>query len=357
LRSVVFTSLVTILALDDSPQKVQYLLGWKDWLENAMAVSPRFAGVFKPDGLGFHHYGVYAGAYASCAYEFCALMTWLLSGTAFALSAPSLAVLKRALVTQDVMSNKYDLPYAVMGRMPHPGPRLLSAYAYLAMASEPPDAELAGIFMRLWDPQCQALQPLLRVTLDSAGGQFLCLQTPGRLKLLHDFAARGLPAAAPPQGFWSLPWGALAVHRRDNWLAAVKGWSQYVWDFEMHPASWAKKSEENVYGRYVSYGTLQLLLRGRPVGAIESGWNLDKGWDWCRWPGSTTPHLTLRELYDPKTTWATRFFSAASFVGSVVCQGRNGVFALKLHEHFYDPTFYAYKTYFFFDNEIICLGS
>lgn len=357
LRSIVFTAMVMILTLEDSPQKVQYMLSWKDWLEHALAISPRFAGVFKPDGLGFHHYGVYAGAYTSCAYEFCSLIAWLLSRTLFELSPSSRAVLKRALLTQDAMSHKYDLPYAAMGRMPRPGPRLLSAYAFLAMASEPPDPDLAGIFMRLWDPKCRELRPLLRVSLDSEGGQFLCLQTPGRLSLLHEFASKGTSPSPPPEGFWSLPWGALAIHRRGRWMAAVKGWSQYVWDFEMHPASWARKGEENVYGRYLSYGTLQLFVKGRPIGALGSGWNLDQGWDWCRWPGSTTPHLSLRELYDPKTSWATRFFSAAKCVGAVSSERRDGLFALKIHEHFYDPTFRAYKTYFFFDQTILCLGS
>jgi chondroitin-sulfate-ABC endolyase/exolyase len=38
-------------------------------------------------------------------------------------------------------------------------------------------------------------------------------------------------------------------------------------------------------------------------------------------------------------------------------EGRNGMFALKLHEHYYDPTFRAFKTYFFFDDTIVCLGS
>jgi chondroitin-sulfate-ABC endolyase/exolyase len=33
------------------------------------------------------------------------------------------------------------------------------------------------------------------------------------------------------------------------------------------------------------------------------------------------------------------------------------MFVLKLHEHYHDPSFRAYKSYFFFDNEIICLGS
>jgi chondroitin-sulfate-ABC endolyase/exolyase len=33
------------------------------------------------------------------------------------------------------------------------------------------------------------------------------------------------------------------------------------------------------------------------------------------------------------------------------------VFALRLQERYYDPTFHALKTYFFFDDAIICLGS
>ena len=357
LRSIVFTSLVMVLMLEDTPQKAQYMEGWRAWLHDALQISPRFAGVFKPDGLGFHHHGVYAGAYAPCAYEFCSLMAWLVHGTRFALSAEARGVLKQALLTQDVLTNAYDIPYAVMGRMPHPGLRLFSAYAFLALASDPPDPDLSGIFMRLWKPGEPRVRPLLRMTLDSRGGQFLCLHTPGRLQILQEFAERRLPAGPPPNGFWVKPWGALAVQRRKNWLAAVKGWSQYVWDFEMHPRSWAPKWEENVYGRYISYGTLQLLTSGKPVNPVDSGWNLERGWDWCRWPGATAPHLTLREIYDPRTSWATRFFSAAEFAGGVSSRGRQGVFALKIHEHFYDPTFLAFKTYFFFDDEIICLGS
>jgi chondroitin-sulfate-ABC endolyase/exolyase len=366
LRSIVFTSLAMILAMDDTPQKVQYMNGWLAWYNDALRISPRFTGLIKPDGLGFHHQAVYAGAYATCAYEFCSLMAWLLHGTEFAAAPESVANLKHALLTQDTISHKYDVPYATMGRMPHPGIRIFSAYAYLALAGDPMDADLAGIFMRLWDPRCaylgagdkgtNYLPQVLNVDLDAQGGKFLFYQTPGRLQLLQELADRGLSAAPPPQGFWSKPWGALAIHRRDDWLVSVKGWSQYVWDFEMHPKSWAPV-EENVYARYWSYGTLQPITQGDPPNPVDSGWNLDKGWDWCRWPGATTPHLTLTENYDPKTTWASRFFSSATFVGGVSCEGRNGMFALKLHEHYYDPSFRAYKSYFFFENAIICLGS
>jgi hypothetical protein len=361
LRSVMFTSLAMILAMDDTPRKVQYMQSWLAWYNDALRISPRFTGLIKPDGLGFHHQAVYAGAYATEAYEFCALIAWLLHGTEFAAAPESVANLKHALLTQDILTNKYDIPYAVMGRMPHPGIRILSAYAYLALASDPPDPELTGIFMRLWDPDSTDLRTVrgiasLTVDLDAEGGRFIFLQTLGRLQILQELADRQLPAAPPPEGFWSKPWGALAIHRRDNWMVAVKGWSQYVWDFEMHPKSWAPV-EENVFARYWSYGTLQPLMRGEPVNPVASGWNLSQGWDWCRWPGATTPHLTLDELYDPKSSWANRFFSTATFVGGLNCEGRNGMFALQLHEHYHDPTFRAYKTYFFFDDTIVCLGS
>ncbi len=366
LRSILFTSLAMILAMDDTPQKVQYMRGWLAWYNDALKISPRFVGLIKPDGLGFHHQGVYAGAYATEAFEFCSLIAWLLHGTAFAATPESVANLKLALTTQDTISNHYDVPYTTMGRMPHPGIRILSAYAYLALASEPPDPDLAGIFMRLWNPNCAYLKQgdrgtnylpqVLRVDLDAQHGKFLFYQPFGRLQLLQQLAEADFPPAPKPQGFFPKPWGALAIHRRDEWLVSVKGWSQYVWDFEMHPKMWAMH-EENVYARYWSYGTLQPITHGEPRNPVASGWNLDCGWDWCRWPGATTKHLTLAENYDPKTSWACRFFSAASFVGALSCEGRNGIFALKLHEHYHDPSFRAFKTYFFFDNLILCLGS
>ena len=369
LRSIIFTSLAMILAMEDSPRKVQYMRGWWNWFNDALRISPRFTGLIKPDGLGFHHEGVYAGAYATEAYEFCALIIWLLHGTEFAAAPSSVANLKLALQTQDTLTHHYDVPYATMGRMPRPGIRILSAYAYLALASDPLDADMAGIFMRLWDPASAYLKPdpqltelirmsnsSLAVDLDAQGGKFLFYHPFGRLQMMQELADRKASASPKPEGFFSKPWGGLAIHRRDDWMLAVKGWSQYVWDFEMHPKLWASR-EENVFSRYWSYGTLQPLSHGHPVNPVDSGWNLDRGWNWCRWPGATTKHLSLDENYDRDASWANRFFSTATFVGAVGCEGRNGVFALKLRENFYDPTFRAFKTYHFFDGLVVCLGS
>jgi len=356
LRSVVFTSLVMIISMEDTPQKLQYLRGWQAWFRSALEVSPRFDGMFKPDGTGFHHRGIYVYAYCTIAYDFAALCIWLLHGTEFAVEKKSVATLVAAMKAQEVMSHKFDTPYAAQGRMPGLNIRFLSAHAYLALSSDPPDPEMAGIFMRLWDTDPAYLESTLSMDLDGKDRKFLCLQTLGRLQILQEFADLRLPATPAPEGFWSKPWGGLAIHRRADWMVSVKGWSQYVWDFEMHARHWNAR-EENVYGRFCSYGTLQPITTGHPPNAVASGWNLNQGWDWCRWPGATSPHMVPEEIYDPSTSWATRFFSTATFVGGVGSGGRNGLFALKLRENFYDPSFFALKTWFFFENEIICLGS
>ena len=354
LRTILLTTLVTILLMEDGPEKVRAIRAWLVWFNDALKISPRFTGLIKPDGLGFHHQGVYASAYATEAYEVCALLVWLLHDTGFAPEDATTENLRLALRTHDQISNKYDVPYATMGRMPGLGCRVFSAYAYMALAAD--DDEMAGIFMRLWDPELAHLRETMRVDLDGAGGKFIFLQTPGRLQILEELVSQGRPATPPPQGFFAKPWGGLAIQRRDDWMLAVKGWSQYVWDFEMHPGLWGW-SQENVYARYISYGTLQPVTHGNPINPLDSGWNLGRGWDWCRWPGATTKHLTLAENYDPKSSWANRFFSTATFVGAVACEGRNGMFALKLHEHFHDPSFRAFKTYFFLDDLVVCLGS
>ncbi|HUW35436.1 MAG TPA: chondroitinase family polysaccharide lyase [Planctomycetota bacterium] len=357
LRSIVFTSLVMVLAMDDTPRKVQYMKGWLNWLNNSLELSPRFAGLIKPCHIGYHHMSIYASCYTTDAYEFAALIVYLLHGTRFAAAQEAVDNLKNALRTQAVMSNKYDVPLAVQGRMPgHRSYGVIAAYACLALASDPIDPEMAGIFMRYWDPDSEYFRPALNVGLDGRDGGFLCNATIGRVQLMKELADLKLEACTAPVGFWMKPYGALAIHRRGDWMVSTKGWSQYVWDFEGHFKTWAAV-EENVYARYVSHGHMQVLAKGNPVNAADSGCDIDRGWDWNRWPGTTTKHLPLSMLYSQKETYACRMFTDETFVGGVSSEGKNGMFAMKLHDTYNDTSFRAIKSYFYFDNEIICLGS
>ena len=64
------------------------------WYANALSPNEGFAGVLKPDYLGFHHNSYYASAYTPHAIHCGALIEFLLSGTPFKLS-------KNELVTRE----------------------------------------------------------------------------------------------------------------------------------------------------------------------------------------------------------------------------------------------------------------
>ena len=55
------------------------------WYANALSPNEGFAGVLKPDFLGFHHNSYYASAYTPHAVHKGALIQYLLSETTFAL--------------------------------------------------------------------------------------------------------------------------------------------------------------------------------------------------------------------------------------------------------------------------------
>ncbi|CAG7619224.1 chondroitinase family polysaccharide lyase [Paenibacillus allorhizosphaerae] len=362
--------LLYVLAMDDTPEKVRRMKGLLQWMNHALAIAPGYAGTIKHDYMGFHHRGVYMSAYAPNAYHTAALIAYLLHGTPFALSPSSVHNVKQALLTLRTVTNKYDVPVGISGRFPTKGGitnEMLPAYAYMALAGDPVDPDMAGAFMRLWDDESPYLKEKLFPLADSKNVQYT--DTIGGLQLMLGLADEGYSPERSPQGYWFKPSAALAVLRRDDWMVSTKGWSQYVFDFEVHGRRNAESAfkvteGENVYGRYVSYGAMQILASGDPVSAEDSGYALDQGWDWCRWPGATTKRLALEAMEVGKGgskngmfNENTRSFSDETFVGGVVSEGTDGVFAMKLHDTVFDPSFRAVKSYFYFGREVIALGS
>ncbi|MEF3304525.1 chondroitinase family polysaccharide lyase [Paenibacillus sp. GYB003] len=359
-----------VLAMDDTPEKVRHMEGLLAWMNHALAVAPGYAGTIKRDYMGFHHRGVYMSAYAPNAYHTAALIAYLLHGTPFALASESVGNVKQALLTLRTVTNKYDVPVGISGRFPTQGGitnEILPAYAYMAIAGDPVDTEMAGAFMRLWEPESVYLKEKLFPEASSDGVQYI--DTIGGLQLMLELADRGFAAEKSPEGFWVKPSSALAVLRRGDWMVSTKGWSQYVFDFEAHGPRQAgsvhKFTEgENVYGRYISYGAMQIFASGSPVNAPDSGYAPDEGWDWRRWPGTTAKRVPLEEMKVGRGGSAsgmfnehTRSFSDETFAGGVSCEDRDGLFAMKLHDTVFDRSFRAIKSYFYFGDEIVALGS
>ncbi len=345
--------LLYVLAMEDSPEKVQAMKGYIDWVESALEITPNFGGTIKPDYTGFHHRGIYANAYSPNGYHLAAFIHYLLHGTVFEIEQEAQENLKGALITSDVMSKDYNLPQSLTGRFPKQtaiNNQILPAYVYMALSGNPTtgeviDQDMAGIFMRLWRPESSYLKD--RFNKCRAGISYI--DTLGGLELMLELADKGIEAGEEAQGFFVKPYGGLTIHRNEGWMVANKGWSQYVWDYES-----GGEKKENAFGRYVAYGSLQIMANENPK---QDGYDVENGWDWNRVPGATTKHLPLDLLISDTNNYAHRTFSDQTFLGGVSSEGKNGMFSMMLHDTQYDTSFYANKSSFYFDDEIICLGS
>ena len=346
IRNAMLHKLLMVLAMDDTPEKVRDMQSLVFWENQAVALAPGWADCIKPDYLGYHHRGVYGNVYAPDAFHMGALCFYLQHGTPFSMSDQSADNLRNALLSERIITDKYVAPIAISGRMPFAfgtSDRISPGYAYMALSADPPDKQMAAAFKRLWAPNDPEYRD--EVIRQASAGIFYP-NGMGALQLMKQVVDMDVKPEAAPTGNWIKPYGALMIHRRDDWMVSVKAWSKYVWSFERSPT-------ENVFGRNLSFGFVQILGGGDPVTRDGSGY-VEAGWDWNHWPGTTTVNLPLNQLNDFSNRM--RAYSDQTFVGGTSLDG-NGLFAMRLHDTAYDPSFYADKSIFCFDNRVICLGS
>lgn len=334
LNTTVRGMLATVLLMDADAERVAYLKSLKTWLDHALTSSPGIQNGLKVDGGAFHHVGFYPD-YARDGFVGLAPIVTVLSRTAFAPSDKAHENLKHAVLTMRLYANRDNWPLSISGRNAS-GKTSLSIvpFQWLAEAGTPDgaaeiDPQLGAAFLRLLPARPSSAQQ----------------QVATRLK------AAGVTAEPSPQGGWALNYAALALHRRDDWLVAVRGHNRYLWGTEIYPLS-------NVYGRYTTYGQIQVLGRGDPVGNLDSGYQ-QEGWDWNRWPGTTAIHLPLDALEaDLSGTIEEMLLSDSRFGGAHTIDGRHAMFAMDLHGHpKYDATHRARKSVFMFDDRVVALGT
>lgn len=327
--------LASIVMLPDTPQKAAYLEAFSRWVDNGYKITEGTGPCFKSDGTVFHHRHHYP-AYAVDGFSGGAVnAVWLLSKTRFAVSEESHNILKQALLEMRFYCNLRSFPLALSGRHPDGRGALVPwHYARLAVAGSPDgreeiDRQLAAAYLRL----CK-----------------------GKDRYTRLFTGAGYRAEASPTGTRVYGYNASLAHRRDDWLITVAGHSRYLWAAEIYQGC-------NHYGRYLTYGSLQLLGDGHPVSAFGSGFR-QEGWDWCHIPGTTALEIPMERMkadirnVDTFSGYEEMLLSDEAFVGGVSHEGRNGLFAMKLHDHDkYNGSLRARKTFFLFDNRVVCLGS
>ncbi|MEU6075997.1 chondroitinase family polysaccharide lyase [Micromonospora sp. NPDC047074] len=324
----------TALLAPTPAEQVANLKLLKDWLDHALTPSPGIEDGFKVDGTVFHHVGFYPD-YARDGMSGGSPTLVMLGGTAFAVSKAAHERWKQALLRMRVYANKTQWPLSIAMRHPTGLTGLnIAPFQTMTEAGSPDgssalDPEIGAAFLRLLPEKPSSAQQALARKL----------------------AAAGVTAEADPAGNWAMNYAALAVQRRDNWLVAVRGHNRYLWSTEIYEA-------DNLYGRYVTYGQIQVMSGGNPVDNRGSGF-AQPGWDWNRWPGTTTINLPFSELRADMTgTIEEMLLSDSRFAGAGSIGDRNGVFGMDLHEHpKYDESHRARKSVFLFDDRLVAIGT
>lgn len=347
--------IASILIMEDSPEKVQYLRSFSRWLDYGCRPADGLMGSFKSDGACFHHCNNYP-AYAVGGLDGATNMIYLLSGTQFRVSELAHETVKKVLLTMRFYCNTRQWALSMSGRHPNGKGQLIPVqYAMMALSGtpdgkQPYDADMAAAYLRL-------MEYTGRVN-DNDPDYLPRTSNKKELLLKQELEAQGFRPEADPQGNLALGYGCVSVQRRDNWAAVVRGHSRYLWAAEHY-------LDANFYGRYLAHGSIQILT-GKPdemVTFTTSGWQ-EAGFDWNRIPGVTSIHLPFDQLranvlnVDIYSGMEEMLYSDEAFAGGLSQNGENGNFGMKLHEHDkYNGSLRARKSYHFLNGTIVCLGS
>ncbi|MFO7946605.1 MAG: chondroitinase family polysaccharide lyase, partial [Armatimonadota bacterium] len=343
--------LAYVLSLPDANRQAMWMRHLSPWMSRGLLPAPETSDTIKPDYTGFHHGMIVGNSYVINALHAGSTTQYLLDDTTFSLSPPATDSLRKALLAARWYANKYDVPTMLALRWPFiTGSlyQLIPAYAYQALTDA--DGQMAGVFARLWDP---SVSEMAEKSLGMGPIGFCYMGTMGAVDAVQKAAERAVPAEPNPEGFRFFPYGALAVHRRGDWMVATKGWSKYIKNYEQQQYR-DGRSGRNIHGRYTSHGTTEIYSAGEPVSPRASGY-VEDGWDWNRWPGSTAIYLPWDELYE-KGPYG-RQVNEETFVGAVEHNGKSGMFAMQLSDPHHAPGFFARKSYLYVDDMIVCLGS
>ncbi len=283
----------------DMEERALLLSVIRDWTEQTARYAPGLMGILKEDGCTFHHCGHYP-AYALGGLRGITAVIYALSGTPFEIRSETEEAIVRAYETIIFQSRKGNLPIAFSGRHPLGNQRVSEKpYNFLLKVTKRHAPRLA----KKWENRC-------------------------------------------------FPYACAVVHKNKDYTICAKGFSKYLWGSEIY-------AQNNLYGRYRSYGTVEILCGENMQ---ESGFSHD-GYDWNCFPGTTAGLQPLSKLcakiynLDPQSGFEEMLISDESFAGGV-SDGECGMFSMRLHGHpKYDGQLRAVKSAVFCGGSVVMLGS
>jgi chondroitin-sulfate-ABC endolyase/exolyase len=369
IRGAAISKMIAYLLLPNSPEKAKRARQFTKYFSFLIEDAPGYSDTIKPDHSIFHHRGAYQNSYGIQSLTTLAMIGWLLRDTSFAYTEHTQEKLKRTLLAQFDFAADTELHPAVCGRFPYKNDALtrmlLPAYAYMALSdTEIIDLEMAETFAKLRSKSDTGSLEKYSIPALTYYGTF------GAAQLL-DHLSNAIKLDQPVQrlgkeGFFSFPYSGYATHKKTSYVATIRGFSKYIWDFE------SGHKLANPFGRYAAFGSLILFGSENDKGLLNlksSQFPLEDI-HWSYMPGATTKALPTEKTaylvaaHHKYLEGKHRNFSHSTFLGSVDA-GHYGVFGLDLHdsvpndgdEPLFEDGFRAKKSNFFFEDFILCLGS
>jgi len=348
IRGSAIAKLTYALCIKNPTERLAELRDFQNYMNNAVAIAPKYFGLVKPDYSVYHHEMPYYSEYGDDAIHQAALAMYLLRGTNFNLSTISYNNIKKATLNIAEISSNYTVPASVSGRFPGNGknvPDLLQAIAYIGLTNQGIDTEVSTIFKSLYDTANADIKGM--ISGSGIGIQYTL--GPGGAVALIDYDQKIAGQTKMPSLFTKmLPFSGMLAAAKNNWAVSVKGFSRYIIDFECI-------RNEGRYLRYSSYGHMQIMSTSRNL----NSYNHDKSFDWLHFPGTTSIDLGLSNIdtRGPGNNTEERNLGDERFLGGTSMNDTTAMFSMHLHDNTFDKSFRARKSVFYFGNMMYCMGS
>ncbi|QZE14636.1 hypothetical protein K4L44_01835 [Halosquirtibacter laminarini] len=337
-NTVTTPRLISIAIKPNTVDKYQNLMEMKRWMDESLKYSNGTIGGIKVDGSVYHH-GVLYPAYAVGGFNGLSNYLKLTQNTVFTLAKSSRVHLWEGLKAMIRYTQKRHWGLGISGRHPlEDGGKISSGtircMGYLALTPDPKtDANI-------WE---------------EVASQYLRYET-GTTDIKTRITNAGITKGEAYTGAYTYNYSAFGIYRQKDWLVSIKGYNYYTWGSEIYET-------DNRYGRYQSYGTVQVLT-GENATNENNGFQ-ENGWDWNRAPGATSIHLPWDLLDSPQDgdhmgSGSHSQRGQVKFTGYGNLDNKYGLFGMLLREDdFYNstPTHRANKSVFAFDKYIICNGT
>ncbi len=305
----------------DEGRQAAMLRAWGRWTEHSLC-APHYdsRGQIKPDGSLYHHWMFYSG-YGLPAITRLAEVVAALDDSPFEVPRPLYDKLKFAYMRARLWAFP-QFGTIAFGRHPLgrtwalPGIDLLSR---AVPGTDEPDSELAAVHVRV-------------AGLTAASAQ--------------ELYGRPIPPEPQPAGYWSFNHAAAGIMHRHDRAVHFKGFASTP-DYNVRGTE-IYANRDNAYGRYQNYGTIEIFSYGS---SDQGGFQYD-GWDWRKYPGTTTLLLPLDRLKGPRAPNVK-----APFAGSCHLQNDQGIFAFALDQVDRESLTVRKSAFAMPNGVIVCLGS